>query len=181
MNLSHFAFLLLFIPAAALSQTLCSKGEIDYFSCQVVRSDKIISVCGNITNRDINDNSWLQCRFGKVGAIELNYPREKRDAVSKFEGNYFNKYSVITLRFINENTLYSVDLNGPYIGDDAMKRKRYSGGVTAELSKHQRVTMQCAKVDGSKYFESFSGINDSIRNYIGETNFLDYFYNQVAK
>jgi len=181
MKSSHLASLLLLIPSVAMSQTLCQKDEIDYFSCRVTRGEKIISVCSNITNGEITDDSWLQYRFGKMGAIELTYPKKRQDSVLKFEGNYFNKYSVIDLRFINGNTLYGVDLNGPYSGDDATKRKTYSGGVSAESGKNGRVTIQCAKVDGQKYFDIFSGINNSIRNHNGETDFLYRFHNRVAK
>lgn len=181
MNRSHLASLLLLIPPIAMSQTLCKKDEIDYFSCRVAQGKKIISICGNITNGEINDDSWLQYRFGKVGAIELTYPKKRQNSALKFEGNYFNKYSVIDLRFINENTLYGVSLNGPYSGDDATKRKGYSGGVSAELGKNERSTIHCAKVDGHQYFDIFSGINDSIRNHNGETDFFYHFHNRVAK
>ena len=52
-------------------------------------------MCGNITNGEINDGSWLQYRFGKAGSIELTYPKEKTGSFSKFEGYYFNRYGVI--------------------------------------------------------------------------------------
>jgi len=180
MKPSYFAFILLLLPSVTLSQTHCRKGEIDYFSCKT-SSEKIISVCGNITNGEISDSSWLQYRFGKVSAIELTFPKEKAGSVSKFEGNYFNKYGAIDLRFINGNTLYGVDINGPYSGDDATKRTDYSGGVSAEIGKTKRVNIYCTKIDGRKYFGIFSDLNASLRYYSGETDFLYNFHNQVAK
>jgi hypothetical protein len=180
MKYSYFAFILLLLPSVTLSQTLCRKGEIDYFSCKT-SNEKIISVCGNITNGEINDSSWLQYRFGKVGAIELDYPKEKTGSVSKFEGNFFNKYEVIDLRFINGNTLYGVGINGPYSGDDATKRTEYSGGVSAKIGKTKRVNFNCTKIDGRKYFWIFGVLNALLTNYNGETDFPYNFHNQVAK
>ena len=180
MKPSYFALLLLLLPSVTLSQTLCRKGEVDYFSCKT-SSEKLISVCGNITNDEINDSSWLQYRFGKTGEIELTYPKEKENSISKFEGNYFNKYDVVDLRFINGNTLYSVDLNGPYSGDDSTNRTEYTGGVSVQIGKTKRVNFFCRKIDGLKYFSIFSGLNVSLRNYSGETDFLYNFHKLVAK
>ena len=74
-----------FIAQAA--DTLCLKGEINYFSCKTKANGKIMSICGNIEDFEINDDSWLQYRFGKPHTVELVYPPEKVGSVSKFEGN----------------------------------------------------------------------------------------------
>lgn len=176
--ISVFYFL---FPSVVLSQTLCQKGEVDYFSCETVTNKKIVSVCGNIANGEINDESWLQYRFGKKHAVELSYPEEKQGSVSKFEGNYFDRYNVIDLRFINGRTLYGVEFNGVYDGEEAEKRTRASGGVYVENSKAKRVYIACRKVDTGKYFNIFSQLNASIREFNGETDFLYRFYNHVSK
>ena len=181
MKIPVLTVVVLLLPSIALSQTLCRKGEIDYFSCKTTANEKIVSVCGNITNGEINDDSWLQDRFGKTGAIELIYPKQTQGSVRKFEGNYFNTLNVIDLRFINGKTLYGVALNDSYRGDDAQKRFRPSGGIGVEISKMKRVNIHCQKVDTRKYLEIFRLLNISLRTYNGETDFLYYFYNHVSR
>lgn len=104
------------------AETLCNPDEIDYFTCRTTLHGKIASVCGNISNREIDEHSWIQYRFGKIGAIDLAYPSEKLKSVESFEGNHFNKYGVIDLRFMSESVLYSVALYSTYNGEDAPKR-----------------------------------------------------------
>ena len=168
MNPTLITIIALLFPSIALSQSLCGKGELDYFSCETVNK-KVISVCGNISNGEITDNSWLQYRFGKKGAIELTYPKEKQGSVSKFEGNYFNRYNVIDLRFINGKTLYGVNYNDSYSGDEAQERTSPSAGVYVEINHAKPVNIQCAKIHTA--FTYFGYLNDWLRSYNGETNF----------
>lgn len=174
------ATITLLFPSIGLAQTLCSSGEIDYFSCMVAH-EKIVSVCGNIANGEVKKDSWLQYRFGKPGAIELAYPKEKQASVRQFEGNYFSRYNVIDLRFINDSTLYGVDLNDTYSGDDAKKRPRPTGGVSVQVEKAKGRRIECQKADAGKYFEVFSLLNSSLRNYNGETDFLHQFHNRASR
>lgn len=180
MKIFFSALAFLSLPSIALSQTLCRKGEIDYFSC-ATDSRKIISVCGNITNDGIGDGNWLQYRFGTARVIELTYPSKKSGSASKFEGNYFNKYGVIDLRFIRGETLYGIDLNGPYSGEDTKERAGYTGGVSIEFAQSQRVNKHCKKINGEKYFEAFSHLNVLLNDYNGETDILYKFRNKAVK
>ena len=169
-------------PYAWASETLCNKGEINYFSCQTKVDRKIISICGNIENFEINDDSWLQYRFGKPRAVELVYPQEKIGSISKFEGNNFSKYNVVDLRFINKKTLYSVSIDAPYSGEGANQRSRFSGGVSVEITKYKPVNIYCgnSKVV-QRYYDKFSRLIDSLRDKNGETDMLFHFYNHVSK
>jgi hypothetical protein len=157
------------------AESLCRNDEIDYFSCRLKNSAKLLSICGNVTNGEIVEGSWLQYRFGKQGAIELAYPKETQDSIQKFEGNYFNKYGVIDLRFVNTSVKYSVELDQPYDGEDAQRRSTYSAGVSAELSNGKRIQHFCVGTDFRKYFERFSALNDWLRGHNGDT---DIFYTQ---
>ncbi len=173
--------LALSIPAICSAKTLCQKEEITYFSCQAKNSGKFISVCGNIPNGKIDDDSWLQYRYGKPRAIELTYPEEKSDSVSKFEGNHFNRYSVIDLRFINGKTLYGVTLAGTFSGEGANPRSRASGSVYVETSKSKHISIACQDSSIDKYYDIFAELNDSLRYRNGETDLLYHFYNHVSK
>jgi hypothetical protein len=176
----YFAFILLLLPSVTMSQTLCREGEMDYFSCKT-SNKKIISVCGNITNGEIDDSSWLQYRFGKVGAIELTYPKEKVGSVSKFEGNFFVKYGVIDLRFISGKVLYSVSINSAYSGEDAAERVSSSAGVGVQIGKAKRVNLFCTKANTvEKYYGIFSALNETLRYNNGETDIFYHFYNHIS-
>ena len=181
MKPTALAIVLAMFPCVGQSQTLCRAGEIDYFSCETTASEKIVSVCGNITGGEMGSESWLQYRFGKKGAIQLSYPPKGTDSVRKFEGNYFSKYNVVDLRFISGRTLYGVELNHTYSGDEAQQRDQPSGGITVTLSKTKHVNIDCKKVDASKYFRIFSDLNTSLRAHNGETDFLYHFYNHVSR
>ena len=172
---------MLMFPCVGLSQTLCRAEEIDYFSCETTANQKIVSVCGNITDGEITGESWLQYRFGKKGAIELLYPSKASGSVEKFEGNYFGRYNVIDLRFMSGKALYGVELNHTYDGDEAQQRDQPSGGITVHLGKTKHVSIDCKKVNASKYFRLFSDLNTSLRSHNGETDFLHHFYNHVSK
>lgn len=175
------AVVMLVFPCVGLSQTLCRAGEIDYFSCETTANQKVVSVCGNISDGEINGGSWLQYRFGTNQAIELSYPPIASGSAEKFEGNYFGRYNVADLRFISGRTLYSVELNHTYSGDEAQQRKQPTGGITVHLGKTKHVSINCKRVNASKYFRLFSDLNTSLRAYNGETDFLYHFYNHVSK
>lgn len=172
---------LLIFPCFGWAQTLCRTGEIDYFSCETNSNQKIVSVCGNISEGEINSESWLQYRFGRKDAIELSYPPKALGSVEKFEGNYFDKYNVVDLRFINGRALYSVEFNHTFSGDESQQRDQPSGGITVHLGKNKRVSMPCKKVNAPKYFRLFSELNASIRLHNGETDILHHYFNHVSK
>ena len=169
------------LPCVSVSQTLCRPGEKDYFSCRTTTSGKIVSVCGNIASGRIDEDSWLQYRFGKIGAIELAYPAEMRGSIPKFEGNWFNRLNVVDLRFTNGKALYSVALNETYGGAEAQKRDRPSGGVHVNLGKTRVVNTFCQRVNARKYYGIFGDLNSSLRAYNGETDFLYRYYNSESK
>jgi hypothetical protein len=178
--MKHLAFVvvMLLLPCIGVAQTLCRTGEMDYFSCETTANRKIVSICGNITNGEIDSESWLQYRFGKKGAIELSYPQDTSGSVEKFEGNYFGRYGVADLRFIAGRTLYGVALNLPYDGDEAQRRKKSSGNISVTLGKSKHVRIGCTKISNAQLFID---LNIWLRAHNGETDFLYYFFNHVAE
>ncbi len=161
-------FLLLLFSSLSFSQTLCLKHETDFFSC-VTTNNKIISICGEISSND-STNDWLQYRFGRQEHIELIYPEPKAGSISKFEGNTFNRYNVIDLRFINSRNAYSVSLNGPYDGDEAAVRSSASAGVNIKLKSKKRVSISCSAIDSKKYYDRFENLNNELRFRNGDTD-----------
>ena len=172
-------YMLFLLPAICSAQTLCQRHEIDYFSCGT-RHGKIISVCGNISSGVINEQSWLQYRFGKSEAVELVYPTEKKGSISKFEGNTFNKYNFDDLRFINGNTFYAVTLMGLFSGEGARVRKQVSGGVYVQQGV-KPTNIACLNSSVGKYQGVFSELNRVLIENNGQTDFLEQYTAPLRK
>lgn len=85
--------------ARADSATHCKSDEIDFFSCSIASSRKVVSLCGNRED-ETNELHWLQYRFGVIGRPELVYPASKDGSLNKFyvgggqsnEGKYQQHY-----------------------------------------------------------------------------------------
>ena len=167
------------LSAAAHAQTHCGGDEIDYFSCKITKSEKVISVCGNIADGNLDNDSWLQYRFGKIGQLELTYPTEKTESLDLFEGIYFSKYGDVLLRLINNQTLYEVFLSERY--ETPKKTLQPSGGVTVTLSKTKTQTLKCQQVDLARYFSNFSQLAASLETRTRQKNMLLRFYSQADK
>lgn len=73
-------------PAFAVSKTHCKSSEVDFFSCAIAGSKKVVSLCGN-RDDETKQISWLQYRFGLVGHPEMIYPTSKHGSLDKFFGN----------------------------------------------------------------------------------------------
>jgi hypothetical protein len=75
--------------ARAAPPTLCKQGETTYFSCQL-KGSRVVSVCGSgaveASENQAHRASWLQYRIGTPKALELVFPKQKENSVSKFEG-----------------------------------------------------------------------------------------------
>ena len=162
------AVLALSLGPAAFAQTLCRKGETDHLSCPTNGGKKILSVCSNIKEGvGVAEDSWVQYRFGSPGKIELAFPKEKKGSLARFRGYYFSPHgqstSVSDLRFTSGRVAYSVDLNRFYESDEGPGPALYGAGVDAELGKNRRVAIQCDRVDGPRYFDTFRELNGLVR------------------
>jgi hypothetical protein len=174
-------FGILLFPTLALSQSHCHKGEVVYFSCQTTQTEKVISICGSAINDEPSDDSWLQYRFGQIGKIELTYPIEKKGSIQKFEGIYFNRYNVVSLRFINNKTLYDVSDSMGREDENSHEQILPSAGITVSLSKTKSLNIKCKNIYHGPHFGSFTQLAISLGQQNGETDFLSDFYNKVSK
>jgi hypothetical protein len=114
------------------AQSHCTKHEIDYFTCEIESTGKLMSICGSSFEAG-SSPPWLQYRFGLAGKPELVYPAVKDGSFAKFELNYFHPredHDVMDLRFISGSAKYGVSLE--YYPARAAKA-RLSGGVSAEI------------------------------------------------
>ena len=167
------ALLLLVLPDAARTQTLCAQGETDHFSCPIGAGNKMLSVCSNIVeNGDVNADSWLQYRFGTKNKIELAFPEEKAGSLSRFEGHVFNPreqpVELADLRFSNGNTAYSVDF-ARTSSDKAGGVAAFEADVSVALGRARPVPIRCRKVDAPRYYERFKDLNYILMRIQAET------------
>lgn len=108
----------------ASAQTHCTKKEVEYFTCKISGSEKIISVCGSAFRADtyataaIVDDAWLQYRFGKPGQLELVYPAKRHPLLNHFFAEFIlsNDRRLYALMFkhgsYNYEILYSPGFRG---------------------------------------------------------------------
>ena len=174
-------FGILLFPTLALSQSHCHKGEVTYFSCQTTQTEKVISICGSVISDEPADDSWLQYRFGRIGKIELTYPIQKKGSTQKFEGIHFNRYSVASLRFINNKTLYEVSESMGHEDEDSHEQTLSSSGVTVLFNKTKWLNMNCKKFDYGRQISSFTQLVISLGHQNGKTDFLSDFNNKISK
>ena len=106
--------------------SLCSKNEIVYFSC-ATKTEKVISLCGKVFEKDKFgsrvdfDSQWLQYRFGSPTAVELVFPRTKRDSVGSFKSEKIRadggKIRLDAVLFVSGGIGYSVESFAPETGE----------------------------------------------------------------
>lgn len=78
------------------------------FSCRVKSTKKVLSLCAS---KDLSPSSgYLQYRFGKSGALELEFPSARDGSQSQFSYARYTRYQVskASVNFRKEGYLYSV-------------------------------------------------------------------------
>ena len=149
------------MPAAQAAATLCASDEQVLFSCPIVKSQKIVSVCGSM--QLTATKGYVQYRFGRAGAVEMTFPQNKVNTQAQFgwNTNYHRDVTDNWLTFSHEKYSYGVfsiedhDVSGDPEGN-AKSGHRY--GVTIDSPDERRgVSLDCA-VPAIGRFETLSEI-----------------------
>jgi hypothetical protein len=98
-----------------LSNTLCRAEEQNFFTCIVTGSAKVISLCGS-KSLDAR-RGYLQYRFGKPGAVELQYPRDRANTQRVFRYAHYIRAQVDRAEITFDNEGYSYVIFDYYEGD----------------------------------------------------------------
>lgn len=151
-----FGGLLLVLPFSSEAGTHCLPGETDYFSCEMAKNGKVVSVCGG--------DGWLQYRFGRLGNVELAYPSSREGSLGKFHATYFNKYGYFELSFLRGNTTYIVDLSEEHDDLKTGDRVRPSGSVSVEIGKRKYISMDCRYPVSRAYAFMFGDLISSLES-----------------
>jgi hypothetical protein len=106
----------------------CSASEEVVFSCRIKGSAKILSLCGS--KQLSKDMGYLQYRFGPPNAVELAFPKEKKNSLSQFLYLHYFRSQVdrTSVSFKNGGYMYSIYDN--YEGD--VKPVETRRGVTID-------------------------------------------------
>jgi hypothetical protein len=88
--------------------SLCDANEKVIFSCKIKNSANNLSVCAS--QNLSKDSGYIQYRFGRTGAIELEYPAEKETSRASFLFARYTRFQVsrLTLSFSNNNVNYTI-------------------------------------------------------------------------
>ncbi len=151
------ALVALAVPMTAAAQTLCTKGETDYFSCKVA-GHQLVSVCGMIHDDPVAGD-WLQYRSGIPRRLQMVWPPERKGSLEKFEGNVFGRYSVSDLRFQVGDASYGISLSRGGEDNGAGGRTHRDGGVSVARAGKPNVHHACVDPDIARYGRSFEDLN----------------------
>ena len=117
--------------------SLCRSEEQVFFSCTIAASNKIVSLCGAkiIDTR----RGYVQYRFGRVGALELQYPRERANTqrVFRYAHHFRAKVDRSEITFDNQDFRYVVF--DYYEGDVRPAIKEAGVRITLHRSEQETV------------------------------------------
>ena len=174
------SLLLTLISASGIAQTHCSEadGEFTHFSCKIVGSKKVASLCGGYAVPNYPATEYLQYRFGKIGKVEFAYPPSKENSLTKFEGTYFSKYSYVSYLFINDKALYEIELSENY----GKNKPRISAVINVENDK-LKTRLECKNPIDASYWDSLINLSPSTFKYTGDgkNSFLYMYHNRILK
>jgi hypothetical protein len=116
--------------AASTAQTPshCSASEAAIFSCRIKGSTKILSLCGS--KQLSKDTGYLQYRFGPPNAVELAFPKEKKDSLSQFLYFHYFRAQVDRTSVSFKNGGYKYSIYDDYEGEE--KPAKTDRGVTVD-------------------------------------------------
>lgn len=88
--------------------SLCNANEKIIFNCKIKSSANSLSVCAS--QNLSKDSGYIQYRFGRTGAIELEYPAEKEISRASFLFARYTRFQVsrFNLSFSNNNVNYTI-------------------------------------------------------------------------
>ena len=122
-------------------RTLCSSEEQVFFNCTIVASNKLVSLCGAkiIDTR----RGYLQYRFGRVGALELQYPRERANTQRVFRYAHYFRAQVdrTEITFDNQDFRYVVF---DYDESDVRPKIKEAGVRVTRHRSDQEVVLKCS-------------------------------------
>jgi hypothetical protein len=160
----------------AAAQSLCVAPEHTYFSCKLAGIGQTISVCGNIAYGAIRADSWLQFRSRLPGQPIDAWPTDKQESISRFEGNVFGRYDVVDLRFVKDNSLFSIEVAPIGTTEAGVGKGRFEGSFSIQARAKKPVTSGCVGSVRSANYLAFEELNVALRRRDGNTDLMREFF-----
>lgn len=117
--------------AATAEPSLCHKDEQIFFSCPISGSANRVSLCGS--NALDHRRGYLQYRFGRPGAVELQFPRDRANTQGAFRYTHYFRPQVDRSEISFDNGGYQYIVFSYYEGD--VKPAINTAGV--RITKHR--------------------------------------------
>jgi len=95
------------VSAQKKAKSLCQASEQTIWSCLTTKN-KIASVCAS---KDLaEDKGYLQYRFGVLGKVELEFPKDRKDSQKAFKYSRYTRplVTMLTLSFENNGVVYEI-------------------------------------------------------------------------
>lgn len=136
---------LLVLPLSSLSASLCIAKEVTVFSCQLTRTEKIVSLCAlTSANKGETKAKSLRYRFGKIGSPEFQFPTSPDNSLSKFRfSHYFrSQFDSTNVSFRSASFIYDVfdTIDGEASEGEA---QRTAGVSVASVNNKKGATLNC--------------------------------------
>lgn len=126
------------------SGSLCGPEERVFFDCAVAgkKGPKQVSLCGSKNPAD--KGGYLQYRFGRAGALELEYPARRGDPRQAFQYSHYARPQVsrTAVGFRQDGTAYWV-FDG-YEGDAKPAARQQGVEVSPKGQAGKSLTLRCA-------------------------------------
>jgi hypothetical protein len=97
------------IPSGSMKPaSLCAKNENVVWSCETVRDRKLASICSSKVLEETR--GYVQYRFGRVGQVEMEFPRERTNTQAAFKYSRYTRPLVtyLKLEFVNNGFTYTI-------------------------------------------------------------------------
>ena|SRR5947209_3896989 len=121
--------------------TLCNANEDVIFNCEVAGKGKVVSLCGS--KQFDRQQGYLQYRFGKSGAIELEYPHERQNTQAAFKYSRYTRalVTLLTVRF--ETNGYTYELHDDDNSEEHPRRRDFYLSVMPPGANANSTEMRC--------------------------------------
>lgn len=140
LGLSAFGTFHMGAAQATATPSHCLPYEERVFSCQIQKSNKVVSLCA--VPKQNQQAGYLQYRFGRPGHVELAFPPKKAHSYPQFRWQTIG-YSggwETRIQFVNGGYTYQV-YDRAYKID--MQHKDRSGGIFVLKGQKQVAHLQC--------------------------------------
>lgn len=139
-----YATLLLALMSALVqaAPSHCSGEEDVVFTCSLLRSGKIASLCASKGLLGAKDGGALVYRFGKAGAIEFEFPKERAGSPEEFSYSHYFRAQTDRTQLSFDNEGYRYEIFDDYEGD---QKPPSSVGVRVIKPDGKETELHCTK------------------------------------